>query len=110
MSASPYLRAIPYGESQLEDLVLQYIPSHRQLVITFYYQSIQFAFFCSKVDDRLVPFRVVNHLKKDDNNLRARFLVSVLNDKLEDLFAAIAGAHSSFETYVRREIGTVHYA
>lgn len=104
------MRSIPFGDAPLEDVSLQYLPTQRQLVITFYYQGIQFAFICLKTDEELQPIRVVNHLKKDDHNMRARFLVSLLNDRLTELFRAISTASASFKTYVRREIGAISYA
>lgn len=110
MPLTSYLRSIPFRESQLEDIKLQYIPAQSQLIITFYYQNIQFACLCSKVGESLVPVRVINHLRKDDQNMRARFLVSLLNDRLEELYRAISTAHRSFDQYVRREIGIVHRA
>ena len=110
MPATPYMRSIPFGEAPLEDVALQYLPTQRQLVITFYYQSIQFACICLKTEEELQPIRVVNHLKKDDHNMRARFLVSVLNDRLPELFRTITNASASFKTYVRREIGEISYA
>jgi len=104
MAQTLYLRSIPFGESQLEDIKLQYMPAQSQLLITFYYQNIQFACVCSKIGESLVPVRVINYLRKDDQNLRARFLVSLLNDRLEELFRTIANAHHSFEQLVRREM------
>jgi len=108
VAVTPYVRSIPFGDSQLEDLALQYWPTNKQLVITFYYQGIQFACMCMKTDEGIVPIRVVNHLKKDDNNMRARFLVSVLNDRLEELYRSISTASSAFQTFVRREIGNAN--
>ncbi|TLS49200.1 hypothetical protein FE782_26585 [Paenibacillus antri] len=110
MPATPYARSISFGDAPLEDVALQYLPTQRQLVITFYYQGIQFACMCLKTDEELQPIRVVNHLKKDDHNMRARFLVSVLNDRLAELFRAISTASASFRSYVRREIGEISYA
>jgi len=108
--ATPYVRSIPFGDARLEDVALQYLPTQKQLVITFYYQSIQFACICLKTDDGLQPIRVVNHLKKDDDNMRARFLSSVLNDRIAELFRTVSAANASFRTFVRREIGEISYA
>ena len=106
MTATPYIRSVPFGDGRLEDVALQYMPSLRQLVITFYYQGVSFAFFCRSADGSLQPVRVTHHLKKDDGNLRVQLMEAVLNDRLDELYRAVSTAGPGFRAYVNREIGS----
>jgi len=102
MEIVPYQRKIPYGEDQLEEIGLQYFPRHRQLRFIFYYRNGRFELVCGRNDAGLAPLRVINHFKKDDRNLRNMLLLVPLNERIDELFAALSEPRDRFEAFVSK--------
>ncbi|WP_274362937.1 hypothetical protein [Paenibacillus thermotolerans] len=101
--ASPYLRSIPYGNGSLEDVAIQYLPSTKKLIVTFYYNGFQFALISTMIDDEFQPIKIINNLKKDNDDVRCQLILSLLNDQYKQIYKTIAEASPSFQTIVDKE-------
>ncbi|WP_199624665.1 hypothetical protein [Paenibacillus alkalitolerans] len=104
--ALPFMRTIPFEHWTLEDVSMQYVPTVQQLLITFYVNGYQFALICIMIDDQFQPVKLINNLKKDNDDLRCKLTLTLLCDYYKEIFQKISDANPSFHSLIEKEL---HY-